>query len=102
MHGGRRDNRKKRDDDRRGGVRTPGPGKKLGRPKKMTKHITSYLNQAGDIEVSITLLESGNYAVRVYDVAETLPASRHFKTEEAAKAYAIKCATSGDTDELPF
>jgi hypothetical protein len=70
----------------------------------VTKHIASYLNQAGDIEVSVTLLESGNYAVRIYDVdaAERLPASRHFKTEEAAKAYAIKCATSGDTDELPF
>lgn len=33
-HGGKRDNRKKRPDDKRGGVRTPGPGKKLGRPKK--------------------------------------------------------------------
>ena len=33
-HGGKRDNRKKRADDKRGGKRTPGPGKKLGRPKK--------------------------------------------------------------------
>jgi len=33
-HGGKRDNHKKRADDKRGGKRTPGPGKKLGRPKK--------------------------------------------------------------------
>lgn len=33
-HGGKRDNRKKRVDDKRGGKRIPGPGKKLGRPKK--------------------------------------------------------------------
>lgn len=34
IHGGRRDNHKRRPDDKRGGVRVPGPGKKLGRPKK--------------------------------------------------------------------
>lgn len=34
-HGGRRDNHKRRADDKRGGVRIPGPGKKLGRPKKI-------------------------------------------------------------------
>ena len=33
-HGGKRDNRKQRPDDKRGGKRTPGHGKKLGRPKK--------------------------------------------------------------------
>ena len=70
----------------------------------MKQHIASYLNQAGDIEVIVTLLESGNYAVRIYDVdaEQTLPASRHYKTEDAARAYALKCATSGDTDDLPF
>jgi hypothetical protein len=69
------------------------------------KHIASYLNQAGDIEVIVTLLDSGNYAVRIYDVdaGATLPASRHYKSEDAAKAYAIKCATSGDdNDYQPF
>lgn len=35
QHGGRRDNTKRRPDDKRGGRRTPGPGKKLGRPKKV-------------------------------------------------------------------
>ncbi len=38
-HGGRRDNHKRRLDDKRGGVRIPGPGKKLGRPKKV-KNLT--------------------------------------------------------------
>lgn len=68
------------------------------------KHIASYLNQAGDIEVTVTLLDSGNYAVRVHDVdaEQTLPVSRHFKTEAPARAYALQCAASGDTDELPF
>ena len=33
-HGGRRDNTKRRPDDKRGGVRIPRPGKKLGRPRK--------------------------------------------------------------------
>jgi hypothetical protein len=32
QHGGRRDNTKRRPDDQRGGVRVPGPGKKLGAP----------------------------------------------------------------------
>ncbi len=36
-HGGKRDNFKKRPDDKRGGKRIPGPGKKLGRPKKHVK-----------------------------------------------------------------
>jgi len=70
------------------------------------KHIASYLNRAGDIEVTVTLLDSGNYAVRVHDVdaEQTLPFSRHYKTEDAAKAYALKCAASGadTTDYLPF
>jgi hypothetical protein len=35
QHGGRRDNHKRRPDDKRGGPRVPGPGKKLGRPKTM-------------------------------------------------------------------
>jgi hypothetical protein len=32
--GGRRDNRKRRPDDKRGGRRIPGPGTRLGRPRK--------------------------------------------------------------------
>lgn len=97
-HGGRRDNHKRRPDDKRGGKR---PG--AGRPKKMIKHITSYLSQSGDIEVSVTLIAPDTYAVRIHDVdvGETLPASRRFPTEAAAKAYALQCASSGDTDELP-
>jgi hypothetical protein len=39
-HGGRRDNHKRRPDDKRGGVRIPGPGKELGRPKKERKDKT--------------------------------------------------------------
>ncbi len=31
-HGGRRDNTKRRPDDKRGGARVPGPGKRLGAP----------------------------------------------------------------------
>lgn len=71
----------------------------------MIKHITSFLNRVGDIEASVTLLESGNYAVHIIDVdaGERLPASRHFKTREAAKIYALKCVTSDDDDSyLPF
>ncbi len=67
------------------------------------RHIASYLNQRGDIEVTVYQLASGNYSVRVHDVdAEmTLPASRHYKTEDAARAYALKCA-AGDDEELPL
>lgn len=35
QHGGRRDNKKRRPDDKRGGTRVAGEGKKLGRPKKV-------------------------------------------------------------------
>ena len=68
------------------------------------RHVASYLNHRGDIEVTITQLESGNYSVRVHDTEaeETLPASRHFKDVEQAKAYALLCAADGATDDLPF
>lgn len=71
----------------------------------VNRHIASYLNRAGDIEVIVTLLASGNYAVRIYDVdaAETLPFARHYKTEDAARAYALKCAAANDYNEdLPL
>lgn len=76
----------------------------LVRPMPTTRHIASYLNQRGNIEVTVTRLVSGNYSVRVHDIdAEmTLPASRHFKDVEAARAYALKCAADGHTDDLPL
>jgi len=70
----------------------------------MTQHIASYLNRRGDIEATITQTDKGNYAVRIIDVdaEHVLPASVHFKTLDAAKAYALKCVTSDDDDELPL
>ena len=43
--GGKRDNRKRRPDDKRGGRRIPGPGKTLGRPRK-DKDMTSKRERA--------------------------------------------------------
>ncbi len=49
-HGGKRDNRKKKADDGRGGRRTPGPGKTLGRPRKDTRMTTTmYLSNDKEI-----------------------------------------------------
>jgi len=70
-----------------------------------TKYIASYLSQAGDIEVTVTLNPSMmRYVVRIHDLdaEETLPAFEFFTDAEIAKAYALKCATIADTDELPL
>lgn len=70
------------------------------------KHIASYLNQRGDIEVTVTLLtDACRYVVRIHDVdaEETLPAYEYFTDVEVANAYALKCAASGDDNEYqPF
>ena len=67
------------------------------------QHIASYLSQRGDYEVIVTLLRSGHYAVRIYDVDadEMLPAVAYFVTEAEALAYALMCAASGDDEEIP-
>ncbi len=75
------------------------------RPMPTTRHIASYLNQTGDIEVTVTLIPAmGRYVVRIHDLdaEETMPAVRYFTDAEVAKIYALKCASSGDTEELPL
>ncbi len=68
-----------------------------------TRHIASYLNQRGDIEVTVTLIDT-RYVVRIHDVdaEETLPAYAYFTDIEVAKAYALKCAADGYSEELPL
>lgn len=67
--------------------------------------IASFQSRQSGIVATVTLLDSGNYAVRVYDIdaEQTLPAARHYKTEGAAVAYAKQCAYGGDDNsDLPF
>ncbi len=71
------------------------------------QHIASYDDNDAGIVVTVTLLDSGRYAVRVYDTdaEQTLPASRHYATEAAAREYAKQCAgiaARNDNDYLPF
>ncbi len=67
------------------------------------KHIASYLNQAGNIEVTVTLIDT-RYVVRIHDIdaEETLPAYVFFTDIDIARAYALQCAADGATDDLPF
>lgn len=76
----------------------------LYRPMPNVRHIATFESRHGGYQATITLLESGSYAVRVHDVdaGETLPVSRHFKTEERARAYALECVTDTDDEELPL
>lgn len=70
------------------------------------KRIAEYTNRRGDIQATVTLLDSGMYAVRVFDLdTETmLPAARHYKSEASAIEYAQLCVTENpsETDDLPF
>lgn len=68
------------------------------------KRIVSYQNRRGDIQADVRVTPNGSYAVTVYDLdaAATLPAARHFKTEAKAIAYALKCVTAEDDNELPL
>lgn len=72
----------------------------------MIKHIVSYRNRRGDVQATVTLLDSGMYAVRVVDLdtETTLPAARHFKAVASAVEYAQRCVTDNpsETDDLPF
>lgn len=66
--------------------------------------IASYLNRAGDIESTVTLRDDGDYVVRLIDVdaGEALPVAILFADERAARAYALRCVTGADDDDLPF
>ena len=77
----------------------------LYRPMPNTQHIASYLSQSGDIEVTVTLNPNMmRYVVRIHDLdaEETLPAFKFFTDVEIAKTYALKCAASGETEDLPL
>ncbi len=78
----------------------------------MNKRIASYLNRAGDIEVVVTLLASGNVVASgecvvasgrsLFTRHSPLATGSHYKTEDAARAYALTCAAGDDDEELPL
>lgn len=76
MHGGKRDNRKKSNDDGRGGPRVPGPGKKLGRPKVMKTYtyrdIVPGTLSANDLRAEAeTNPAAAAYRITIYDATGT-------------------------------
>lgn len=69
-HGGRRDNTKRRPDDKRGGKRVAGEGKKLGRPKKVLPPIPPMLNSATNLQNVI--MNTHQLLRQVHDAADIL------------------------------
>ncbi len=68
-HGGRRDNHKRRPDDKRGGVRVPGPGKTLGRPRKDKNMTTTmYLRNAKEIAIAARVAKGQGYITSIRDI----------------------------------
>ena len=68
------------------------------------QRIAAYDSRSGRYESVVTLTERGNYAVTIFDLdaEQTLPASKHFASESAAREYALKCVAFEDDDELPL
>jgi hypothetical protein len=69
----------------------------------VNRRIASYLDKRGGYEAVVTKTPRG-YVVRIVDIdaEQTLPAMEVFTTEDAARAYAIKCAAWDDDEELPL
>jgi len=65
--------------------------------------IASYLNRAGNYEAVVTQTPRG-YVVSIVDIdaESTLLDKAIFKTEDEAKAYALRCVTDPGDNDLPF
>lgn len=70
--------------------------------------LARYTSNHGGYEAQVRRTSTGFYGVTIFDLdaSTTLPYARHFKTEEAAKAYAQSCManemTKEDSNDLPF